>query len=248
METNLLILVVINSIFIFGFFIFALMGKHKIRHSDLDGRVKTNSFFAMLQNYWFTITEPCVTFFIKVKITPNMISYFGLFLGLLAGLFFGLKEWGLGGWTLIASGVFDLFDGRVARATKTVSKKGAFLDSCLDRYGDSAILSGLAIAFLNNWLLYPVLLCFMGFSCISYNKARSEASGIKCDVGGFQRPVRVLALSLACIATPILSFFMNEQTLVLFYFIIPLLALGTVHASIYRLYYSYNKIKEHYKE
>ena len=40
-------------------------------------------------------------------------------------------------------GVFDLFDGALARATDKVSKLGAFMDSTFDRWGEGVVYLGI---------------------------------------------------------------------------------------------------------
>jgi phosphatidylglycerophosphate synthase len=42
-----------------------------------------------------------------------------------------------------------MLDGRLARETGTVTKAGAFFDSCSDRYSDSFVFIGIAIYFLS---------------------------------------------------------------------------------------------------
>lgn len=241
---SILPLIIINSIFIIGFFIFIIFFNPRKRHKDLDGRVITNSFFATCQNYWFTITEPILTLFIKLKLKPNTITFIGFFLSIVAGYLYSDQKWGFAGWVLITSGVFDLFDGRLARATNKVTKSGAYLDAVMDRYSDGIILGGLAIAFRDHHLMfYNILLCYIGFYTFSYTKARAEAFGVKCDVGYFQRPVRIICLGVTSIMTPILNYLFSVQFANIFYILIAILGIGTILSSIYRLVYTFNRLK-----
>ncbi len=233
-------LIIINGGFILGYVIFLLLGKNSKTHVELKNRKNSKLILSSLENYWFTITEPCVKFLVKRGITPNTITLIGLSISFIAGLMFWNKMWGLAGWIMIAGGVFDLFDGRVARATNTVSKAGAYLDSVTDRYSDGLILGGLALAFRNHWLLIPVVLCFIGFFTVSYAKARAEASGIKCNVGMFQRPERIFSLGLASIFSPLLSYYTGTNQPILIYIVISLMALGTLITSAYRIKYSFD--------
>lgn len=234
-------LLAINGGFILGYIIYLLSGCNK-KANQAKKTSDSGIIIGSLQNYWFAITNPFVDLLIKLKITPNFITVFGVFISIFAGLFFGMGLWGLAGWTMIAGGVFDLFDGRVARATNRVTKNGAFLDSVMDRYSDGAILTGLAWYFKDSWLLFFVLLCFVGFYTVSYAKARSEASGVKCDVGTFQRPERIFMLGLSSIFTPILSYYSDIETPLLIYSVIIILGVGTVITSIYRTNYSFRRI------
>ncbi|MCX6112028.1 MAG: CDP-alcohol phosphatidyltransferase family protein, partial [Proteobacteria bacterium] len=175
-------------------------------------------------------------------IKPNMITMFGLSISIVSGFFFWEQRWGLAGWIMIAGGVFDLFDGRVARATSRVTKAGAYLDSVTDRYSDGFILGGLTLAFRDSWLLLPLILCFIGFFSVSYAKARAEASGIKCNVGFFQRPERIFSLGLSAVFSPIISYYFNFEEPVLLYLVITILGVGTVITSAYRIYYSFKRL------
>ena len=49
---------------------------------------------------------------------------------------------------LLLSGLCDMVDGRVARQGGMVTTFGAFYDSTLDRVGEAALFSGIAIDFL----------------------------------------------------------------------------------------------------
>ena len=51
----------------------------------------------------------------------------------------------LAGCMLLISGFFDVVDGCVARYTQKVSKKGAFIDSTLDKIAELVILTGVTI-------------------------------------------------------------------------------------------------------
>lgn len=235
-------LIAINGGFILGYILFLLFGFNKKMHGELKNKAGSKLIISSLQNYWFTITEPFVKLFIRAGITPNMITIIGLSISIASAYFFWEARWGLAGWIMIAGGVFDLFDGRVARATEKVTKAGAYLDSVTDRYSDGFILAGLTLGLKDTWLLLPLLLCFIGFFSVSYAKARAEASGIKCNVGFFQRPERIFSLGLSAIFSPIISYYSGIEQPWLLYIVITILGLGTLITSIYRIYYSFKKL------
>lgn len=239
---GLILLISINAFFILGYFVFMLLGKNSVRHYELTGKDDSKLIKMSLRNYWFTLTEPCVQLLIRMRITPNMITLFGLAISITAGIFFGLQSWGLAGWIMISGGVFDLFDGRVARATKTVSKRGAYLDAVTDRYSDGAILGGLTFAFYDHWLLFFIILSYIGFYSVSYTKARAEAYGVTCNVGFFQRPERIFSLGMCAIFSPILSYYFNIEQPVLIYAAVIVLGIGTLITSIYRISYTFKRL------
>ena len=86
------------------------------------------------------------------KISPNTLTFIGLIINIIAAFFFGYARnanadhmFLYAGLILIGAGLFDMVDGRVARATNQVSVFGAFFDSVIDRYSDVAIFFGLLV-------------------------------------------------------------------------------------------------------
>jgi len=80
-----------------------------------------------------------------------------------------------GGIMLLISGFFDIVDGSVARITRHVSKKGAFLDSVFDKIAEVAIFGGIAFGGLADsfWCLVALGLSLL----VSYTRARAESLG-----------------------------------------------------------------------
>lgn len=97
---------------------------------------------------------------------------------------------------------FDMLDGGLARLQGTVSRRGAFLDSVLDRFGEAAYLIGVAIWWMDkqpdNWqrAVILVLITLFGSMATSYIRARAEGLGETCRVGLLQRTERILLLGL----------------------------------------------------
>ena len=55
----------------------------------------------------------------------------------------GAQAWLLAGILVVFGGIFDMFDGALARATGKVSKLGAFMDSTFDRWGEAVVYVGI---------------------------------------------------------------------------------------------------------
>ena len=53
-----------------------------------------------------------------------------------------LQAWLIGGLVVFVGGVFDMFDGTLARATGKASKFGAFMDSTFDKAGEILVFLG----------------------------------------------------------------------------------------------------------
>ena len=82
------------------------------------------------------------------------------------------------GLVIIGAGIFDMVDGRVARATNQVTLFGAFFDSVIDRYSDVALFFGLLVYYARaNRFFYVVLVAFVMITSVmvSYTRARAES-------------------------------------------------------------------------
>jgi CDP-diacylglycerol--glycerol-3-phosphate 3-phosphatidyltransferase len=144
-------------------------------------------------------------------ITPNILTATGFALTFLSALLLAIGYFRLGALLLFFASVFDMLDGALARATAQSSRFGAFLDSTLDRYSESATFLALAIYYLRTPATrVEVILIFVilvGSLMVSYTRARAEALNIECRAGMLQRPERVVLLIVGLLIgwlTPIL--------------------------------------------
>jgi CDP-diacylglycerol--glycerol-3-phosphate 3-phosphatidyltransferase len=101
--------------------------------------------------------------------------------------------------TLVCWGfaMFDMLDGLLARMKGTTGAWGAFLDSTLDRIGDSAVFGGLAIYLARDHqpvLACVSLFCLVAGSMVSYARAKAEGIGVRADVGIAERSERLLLI------------------------------------------------------
>jgi archaetidylinositol phosphate synthase len=97
---------------------------------------------------------------------------------------------------IFAGGAFDVLDGEVARRTGRSSLRGDFLDHVLDRYGDVALVLGLAVSgFAIPWL---ALLALVSLLLTSYMGTQAQALGLgRLYRGLLSRADRLLLLSAA---------------------------------------------------
>ena len=79
------------------------------------------------------IETPIVTSLHKLKISPNLLSVFGLILGIIAAVFIALDDLIFAALFLLIGAIADLFDGSLARKFNKETVFGAFLDSVIDR-------------------------------------------------------------------------------------------------------------------
>src|SRR4029453_16284055 len=146
------------------------------------------------------VTEPAGHALAKAGITANGLTAIGLAGSLGAGALIATGQPVLGGAVSLLSGLPDMLDGAVAQASGRVSRKGAFLDSVVDRLSDAAVLSGVIWFALVRDLGVMAMLAavVLGLSLIvSYIKARAESLGFACNVGIAERPERVIVLGFA---------------------------------------------------
>ncbi|MBM4462906.1 MAG: CDP-alcohol phosphatidyltransferase family protein [Chloroflexi bacterium] len=138
----------------------------------------------------------------KTRVTPNILTLIGLAVSGVSGAMIGLDYLLLGGALILVSGVFDLLDGPLARATGKTTKFGAVLDSTCDRLAEAAVLLGLLVLYLDHHSLWEPILVYTTLVTsvlVSYVRARAEGLGLKCEVGIFTRAERVVVLALGII-------------------------------------------------
>ncbi len=142
-----------------------------------------------------------------ITISPNTLTVIGLAVSIITAMIFARGYVVLGGVLILVSGIFDVLDGAVARASNRMTAFGAVLDSVCDRYADAIIFVGIIYGLINGSIVpYPLFLipdwlwcslALIGSYLVSYTRARSEAAGAKSmDVGLAERPERMVLLVL----------------------------------------------------
>src|SRR5216683_533634 len=150
----------------------------------------------------------------QLGITPNTLTLAGLLLSAITAGVIAQGSLLVGGLLVLFAGIFDMFDGALARARNASTIFGAFLDSTLDRYSESIILFGLfwyalqaktlhenLWPFHNEqfWMLSSIYIAVVGSLMVSYAKARAEGLGLECKTGLLARPERVVILAIGLI-------------------------------------------------
>lgn len=136
------------------------------------------------------------------KINPNVLTFLGLVINMVAAAFLAFGRFRVAGLVIIFAGLFDMVDGRVARETNQVTRFGGFFDSVLDRYSDIALLVGLLVYYGTiNRPFYVVLTAIVMAASvmISYTRSRAENIIPACKVGFLERPERVVLLILGAL-------------------------------------------------
>src|ERR1043165_9093157 len=143
------------------------------------------------------------------RISPNVLTFLGLVINIVAAVLFGYanpqnysRMFLYAGLVIIGAGIFDMVDGRVARATGQVTTFGAFFDSVIDRYSDVALFFGLLVYYARaNRFFYLVLVAIVMVSSlmVSYTRARAESLIGSCKVGFMERPERIVLVILGAL-------------------------------------------------
>ena len=151
------------------------------------------------------VERPAAGALARAGVSPDAVTLAGLLIALAAAGLIGAGYLLAGGLALLFSGLFDMLDGALARATGKAGRFGALLDSTIDRVSEAAILFGVAVHYLNEGSNVVVMLAFLaliGSVMVSYVRARAEAMDADCEVGVMTRTERVVGLSAALAAAP----------------------------------------------
>ena len=143
----------------------------------------------------------------RTPLTPNVLTLAGFVFAVATAWVLGTGHFFLGGFLVLLSGAFDILDGALARATGHITKFGGLLDSTLDRFSEAAIFLGLLAFYVDAGSFEESLLvcaALIGSMMTSYVRARAEGLGLKCEVGIFTRPERVILLAIGLIANQML--------------------------------------------
>jgi CDP-diacylglycerol---glycerol-3-phosphate 3-phosphatidyltransferase len=160
------------------------------------------------RNSFRHVTEPAGHALAKAGFTANSLTVIGLAGSVSAGVLIASGHARVGGLLSLLSGLPDMLDGAVAKATGRSSRRGAFLDSVVDRLSDAAVLAGIIwLGIASNQPRVAVLAAMvMALSLIvSYVKARAESLGYECNVGIAERPERVVVLGVALLVGHVLA-------------------------------------------
>jgi CDP-diacylglycerol--glycerol-3-phosphate 3-phosphatidyltransferase len=148
------------------------------------------------------VLDAIVRAFAATGINPNILTFMGFGINLLAAYLFAYGYFRWAGITIILAGIFDMADGRVARLEGRVTPFGGFYDSVMDRYSDLCLLIGLLIYYgrINRFLYVSlVAVAMIGSVMVSYSRARAENVIPSCKVGFLERPERVVLIIIGAL-------------------------------------------------
>jgi CDP-diacylglycerol--glycerol-3-phosphate 3-phosphatidyltransferase len=153
------------------------------------------------------VFEPIALGMGRLGLTPDGLTLIGFGITVVGAALLAAQLWLVGGIVVFIGGVFDMFDGTLARATGKVSPLGAFMDSVFDRWGEAIVYLGIAwgavlagsdpVAILASAALGAAFM-------VSYTRAKSEGLGFTAGtgmaaIGVMPREVRLVILSLGLV-------------------------------------------------
>ena len=145
----------------------------------------------------------------RVGLTPNALTLIGFGGTVVAAIAAGLQAWTLAGVLVLVFGVFDMFDGTLARATGRASRLGAFMDSVFDRWGEGIVYVGIVAGCVGAGFTEGAVLAAAAMTSafmVSYARAKSEGLGFTegtgmAAVGLAPREVRIVILTIGLLWT-----------------------------------------------
>ena len=148
------------------------------------------------------IVDGIARVFVKLGFSPSGLTVIGVLVACVAAALIARGMLAAGGVVVLVAGIFDLFDGAVARMTNRATKFGALFDSVMDRVSEAVVLLGLLWFYLEDGEQLGAVLVYVsvvGSTMVSYVRARAEGLGIECKGGLMQRPERVASLGIGII-------------------------------------------------
>ena len=153
---------------------------------EYKASLKDTTVEATLDLYIF---RPLAFIFVKLiyrfPITPNQISFMGMIIGIISGIFYAMGS----ATSFIFAGIFygltcilDCSDGMIARLKNSGTRIGRIIDGLVDYVSAIAIYTGLGIGLsraafdfpVSAWLLVILSAFFVGLHCILFDYYRNE--------------------------------------------------------------------------
>jgi CDP-diacylglycerol--glycerol-3-phosphate 3-phosphatidyltransferase len=224
--------------------VYALAGPRRDKDQEGKGAHLFLGFGDFLLHWFMWAIDPLVKASLALGLSPDFYNYFGLLLGLFGGILLAYGRLELAGWMIVACGVADILDGRIARVTGVASDYGDFIDSTFDRFVEVFVYLGFAI-YLRPSAYGPFLAAsaMAGSLVVSYARARGEVLGVLCTGGLMQRGERLVLTCAVCFAEPPLSYYRGWPRGVLSEWMLGFLALTTMITAIHRTYWISERIR-----
>lgn len=143
--------------------------------------------------------QPVGAALVNIGITADMMTLVGIGMSAVAAVVIGSGNLALGMVLMILTGLPDLLDGAIAKASGTSSMRGAYFDSVSDRLTDIMLFCGVAwhLSVTREGQIHMLPVAIMGLAImISYQRAKAESLGFDAKGGLMERAERFIALGV----------------------------------------------------
>lgn len=141
-------------------------------------------------------------------VSADMLTATGIVMAVAASVAIGAGALRLGFLLVILTGIPDLLDGAVAKASGRASLRGAFFDSVSDRLTDGLLFGGIAwylvVADGRPWAVMLPVAGYVTASVVSYIRAKADALGFDARGGLVERAERFILILLGLLFEPLL--------------------------------------------
>ncbi len=149
------------------------------------------------------LTKKTDRYFSLIRISPNIFTLSSLIFAILSFIFLIKNKLIFASIFFIIASLLDWLDGKIARATKKVTKIGAYLDTIVDRYVEGIVLLGFLFLPLPKFI-FPssvwIFLALFGGLLTTYSKAAQKEKGLLIKKSKFSlagRGERVILIILS---------------------------------------------------
>lgn len=208
------------------------------------------------------VFEPIALAMGRAGLTPDALTLIGFAITVVGAVLLSQQLWPIGGLVVFFGGVFDMFDGTLARATGQASPLGAFMDSVFDRAGEVVVYVGIiaglqAVGVADGTLLAAATLG--AAVMVSYARAKSDAHGFSSGmglaaVGIMPREIRLVILSVGLVLAGVLGAEMSSGSagsaamptgIVALFIALGIILVGSIITVIQRILHVRAQAKQH---
>lgn len=143
--------------------------------------------------------QPVGAALVNMGITADMMTIIGITMSAVAAVVIGSGNLAIGLVLMVFTGLPDLLDGAIAKASGTSSTRGAYFDSVSDRLTDIMLFCGVAwyLSDTREGQIHMLPVAVMGLAImISYQRAKAESLGFDAKGGLMERAERFIALGV----------------------------------------------------
>ena len=143
--------------------------------------------------------QPVGAALVNMGVTADVMTLVGIAMSAVAAVVIGSGNLAAGLVLMILTGLPDLLDGAIAKASGTSSMRGAYFDSVSDRLTDIMLFCGVAwhLSVTRDGQIHMLPVAIMGLAImISYQRAKAESLGFDAKGGLMERAERFIALGV----------------------------------------------------